>query len=325
MPAVSRPAPWTLRSLRAVRGMRRSTALFLALAGLLAAQLLVPGVRPVTRLQWISFVLGLGVLVMFAYTLYWVQRRLQEVSAALERAQRVSTVGLVTSGFAHEMKNALTVILGFAELARTASEKSGADAKVQRHLRELEGEVRRTVQSLGSFLAYARGEGEAAAPSARDANEIVRETLRWVRPMARMKELQLDDQLGEPPRIAADPFAVRQVLLNLLLNALDFAKTRIEVTTRGDGAWAEFRVADDGPGVPAEDREKIFERWFTTRPGGTGLGLATANEIVKHHRGTLVYEERAGGGAAFVLRLPAAARAQEAAAAPAATGTALSA
>jgi two-component system sensor histidine kinase PilS (NtrC family) len=267
------------------------------------------------------------VLVMFAYTLYWVQRRLQEVSAALERAQRVSTVGLVTSGFAHEMKNALTVILGFAELARTTSEKSGADAKVQRHLRELEGEVRRTVQSLGSFLAYARGEGEAAGPSARDANEIVRETLRWVRPMARMKELQLDDRLGEPPRIAADPFAVRQVLLNLLLNALDFAKTRIEVETRGieNAAWAEFRVCDDGPGVPAEDREKIFERWFTTRTGGTGLGLATANEIVKHHRGTLAYEERAGGGAAFVLRLPAAARAQEAAAAPAATGTALSA
>jgi signal transduction histidine kinase len=315
-----------LRSLRAVRGLRRSTVLFLLLAALLAAQVGVPGVRPVTELQWISFVMGLGVLVVFAYTLYWMQRRLGEVSAALERAQRVSTVGLVTAGFAHEMKNALTVILGFAELARTVSEKSHADPKVQRHLRELEGEVRRTVQSLGAFLSYARAEGEAPV-AARDCNEIVRDTLRWVRPMARMKELQLEDLLGEPPRIQADPFAVRQVMLNLLLNALDFARSRIEVTTRADGTFAEFRVADDGPGVPTEDREKIFERWFTTRSGGTGLGLATARDIVRHHRGTLGYEERGGGGAVFVLRLPAAApgaRSEEAAA-PGATGTSLSA
>src|SRR5215470_18054843 len=79
------------------------------------------------------------------------QRRLSEISVALERAQRTSTVGLLTAGFAHEMKNALTVVLGFAELARTAAERGQVDPKVTRHLKELENETRRTVAQLQSF------------------------------------------------------------------------------------------------------------------------------------------------------------------------------
>src|SRR2546427_5325113 len=114
------------------------------------------------------------------------QRRLAEISVALERAQRTSTVGLLTAGFAHEMKNALTVVLGFAELARTAAEKAQADARVLRHLKELENETRRTVAQLQSFLSYASGEKAARRPY--DLNELVTETMGMIRPMGRMKD-----------------------------------------------------------------------------------------------------------------------------------------
>jgi signal transduction histidine kinase len=231
------------------------------------------------------------------------QRRLQEITVALERAQRTSTVGLLTAGFAHEMKNALTVVLGFAELARTAAERAQADAKLTRHLKELENETRRTVAQLQSFLSYASGEKVPRRPQ--DVNELVNEALLMVRPMARMKDLMLEQTAGEPPRVDADPFAIRQLLLNVLLNALDFARTRIAVTTgcAVDGR-AEVTVADDGPGVAPENRERIFLRFVTTRPGGNGLGLSTSREIAEAHGGTLGLQETAGGGATFVLRLP---------------------
>lgn len=231
------------------------------------------------------------------------QRRLGEISVALERAQRTSTVGLLTAGFAHEMKNALTVVLGFAELARTAAEKAQTDQKVTRHLRELENETRRTVAQLQSFLSYSSGEKVPRKPQ--DVNELVNDALQMVRPMARMKDLQLDQTAGEPPRVDADPFAIRQLLLNVFLNGLDFAKSRITVTSgkSADGR-AEVVIADDGPGVPEKDRDRIFERFVTTRPGGNGLGLSTSREIAQAHGGTLTLRDTPGGGATFVLQLP---------------------
>ena len=230
------------------------------------------------------------------------QRRLAEISVALDRAQRTSTVGLLTAGFAHEMKNALTVILGFAELARTAAERARSEPKVTRHLKELENETRRTVAQLQSFLSYSAGDKVPRRPQ--DVNELVNDSLQMVRPMARMKDLALDHAAGEPPRVVADPFAVRQLLLNLLLNALDFARTRISVRTlRTPDGQAEVIVADDGPGVSPENRDRIFLRFVTTRPGGNGLGLSTSREIAQAHGGTLLLRD-GPPGATFVLTLP---------------------
>jgi signal transduction histidine kinase len=91
----------------------------------------------------------------------------------------------------------------------------------------------------------------------------------------------------------------------LLLNALDFAGKRIIVsTTRATDGQAEVIIADDGPGVPKADRERIFHRFVTTRPGGNGLGLSTSREIAEAHHGSLTLRETAGGGATFVLHLP---------------------
>ncbi len=251
------------------------------------------------HLQYLAVLLLAAGGIASAWTL---QRRMAEISVALERAQRTSTVGLLTAGFAHEMKNALTVVLGFAELARTAAERAQTDARVTRHLKELENETRRTVAQLQSFLSYSAGEKVQRRPQ--DVNELVDDALQMVKPMARMKDLQLERTAGESPRVDADPFAIRQLLLNLLLNALDFASTRITVATgRTADGRAEVVVADDGPGVPPENRERIFVRFVTTRPGGNGLGLSTSRDIAQAHGGTLALRDD-GPGATFVLTLP---------------------
>ena len=174
-----------------------------------------------------------------------------------------------------------------------------------RHLREVENETRRTVAQLQSFLSYSAGERADRIP--RDVNELVREALAMVRPMARMKELLVEETAGDPPRVTCDPFAIRQMLLNLLLNALDFARTRIVITTaRSQTGEAEVIVADDGPGVAAGDRQRIFQRFVTTRAGGNGLGLTTSREIAEAHGGSLTLLD-SPAGAAFAVRLPAAA------------------
>src|SRR5919201_2424925 len=247
--------------------------------------------------------IAVAVLAVLGVASAWIlRRRLDEISLALERAQRTTTVGLLTAGFAHEMKNALTVVLGFAELARTAAERAQSDPKVARHLKELENETRRTVAQLQSFLSYSAGEKVPRRPQ--DVNELVNDALQMVRPMARIKDLQLEQAKGEPPRVDADPFAIRQLLLNLLLNALDFARSRIAVSTaRAADGRAEVVIADDGPGVPPENRDRIFQRFVTTRPGGNGLGLSTSRDIARAHGGTLMLRD-GGSGAAFVLTLP---------------------
>jgi signal transduction histidine kinase len=160
------------------------------------------------------------------------------------------------------------------------------------------------VAQLQSFLSYSAGEKVTRKPQ--DVNELVNEALQMVRPMARIKDLQLEQRAGEPPRVDADPFAIRQLLLNLMLNALDFARTRIRIETSRNGeGGAEVVVSDDGPGVPPENRERIFQRFVTTRPGGNGLGLSTSREIAVAHGGTLALRGE-GPGATFVLTLPAA-------------------
>src|SRR2546422_784828 len=109
---------------------------------------------------------------------------------------------------------------------------------------------------------------------------------------------------AESPRVDADPFAFRQLLLTLLLNALDFARTRISISTnRTREGRAEVVVADDGPGVSQENRERIFQRFVTTRPGGNGLGLSTSRDIARAHGGTLTLRD-GSSGATFVLTLP---------------------
>jgi signal transduction histidine kinase len=113
-----------------------------------------------------------------------------------------------------------------------------------------------------------------------------------------------------PVRVKGDPPALSRVLRNLLDNAARHAASTVEVEVSSDGADAILAVSDDGPGIPAEDRTRVFDRFVrldsdrSRRGGGAGLGLAIAREIVVAHEGTVTIDNRAGGGTCVTVRLP---------------------
>jgi len=182
--------------------------------------------------------------------------------------------------------------------------------------------VRVTVEPDGSRLPGRNFIGELADDEkgplrTQEVEGLVGEGRQLVKPMGRMKDRAVEQSGGDPPRVQCDPFAVRQLLLNVLLNALDFTRTRIVIrTARAPDGSADVWISDDGPGVPPENRERIFRRFVTTRPGGNGLGLSTSREIAESHGGSLTLEDTHGGGATFVLRLPAVTVAAAAVSAP---------
>jgi two-component system sensor histidine kinase HydH len=125
-------------------------------------------------------------------------------------------------------------------------------------------------------------------------------------PRAQGVEIILQAPQDLPP-VAADPDQVRQVLVNLLVNALEAVdgRGRVEAAARAAGGRVEVSVSDDGPGLPAGDAEQLFDPFFSTRQRGTGLGLAIARRIARAHGGELAAGPAPGGGARFTLSLPA--------------------
>jgi signal transduction histidine kinase len=253
--------------------------------------------------------------------------------AGLERAERLAAVGRLAAGVAHEVGNPMGAILAFLDLARRdAGLTDGGRAHLERAAREGE-RVREILRRLLDFSRPARG-----VPAPLDLAAAAGETVALVRAQRRYERVAFEvERAPDAPQALADPHAVTQILLNLVLNAADAARAgaapRVRLRVRGaalarrrDDAGAEpsararwdaveCAVEDNGPGVAPEDRERIFDPFFTTKPPGegTGLGLANALRQAEESGGTLELAQAGPeGGARFVLRLPAAAAAGEA-------------
>jgi two-component system, NtrC family, nitrogen regulation sensor histidine kinase NtrY len=118
------------------------------------------------------------------------------------------------------------------------------------------------------------------------------------------EDARVELALAAPCALVGDRDQLTQVVTNLLQNALAEAKSRIRISTEDDGAWVRLVVEDDGPGIAEEDREAVFEPYFTKKDGGTGLGLAIVDRIVGDHGGSIELGASALGGARFVITLP---------------------
>ena len=144
------------------------------------------------------------------------------------------------------------------------------------------------------------------SPSPVDLNELITRGLAMARPRARTKEVQLGSrESAEDVRVRADPLLMREVITNLINNAIDAAPTGGHVTamTGRRGGRPYFSVSDDGPGISEEHRHRLFEPHFTTKEGGTGLGLFMSYGIVREHQGQLIYEGNRRG-AVFTVTIP---------------------
>ena len=241
---------------------------------------------------------------------------LHQLQAQLVTAERMEAVGRLAAGIAHDANNILAAVSGYAELLRGEIHELPA---AQRHLDGIARSIERAGEMVARLLAFTRG--QPMAPRLVDLAELVsdlEDMLRRLLP-ARVR-LALDLQ---PAPAWADPSQIRQVMLNLVVNARNAVAGSGTVTiTTGyaDERYVTLAVRDDGPGMTAEVVRRCFEPFFTTRQdqGGTGVGLSTAHGIALQSGGDLRVKTQVGAGATFDLILPRADRPASPARGPAA-------
>jgi signal transduction histidine kinase len=221
---------------------------------------------------------------------------------ALLEAGRLSSLGELVRGFAHEINNPLFGMLGLVELLLGETEP-GTKAHDRLLLVQRSGlDVKRITHT---FLGFARAEPDVA--DAVSLEDVARETVELVRCTTAGRSVEIREQYGTDPLLVhGSPARLGQVFLSLLLNAQQALPGGGIVTIRleRDGDWAVASVTDSGDGVDSEARAAMFQPFSTTKPRGTGLGLAAGLEIARMHGGDLVALQSVAAGATFVLRLP---------------------
>jgi len=221
------------------------------------------------------------------------------------QAEKLSAVGLIAAGLAHEINNPLGNILGYAKLLL----KDHSLNEIQRE--KLEIIVEQAQKSSGvvqGLLDYSRQTAPKMEPVA--INKIIGDVIKLLSPQTERSKISIITDLARVPDIKADPKQIEQVIFNIALNAVQAVGTsgciRIQTVKSDDNKYVEILVNDNGAGISKEFQSKIFDPFFTTKPvgKGTGLGLSVCMGIIKDHNGFIDVESDAGGGAAFTIRLP---------------------
>lgn len=231
--------------------------------------------------------------------------KLRETQDSLVEAEHQAAIGYLTAGLAHEIRNPLGSIRGSAEILEdelTEEDRRRIAGVLVRETERLDGVLTR-------FLRFAGQEPTLQEPT--DLSALVDEVLELVDAEGRQRGVELHHQrCSELPVVPLDPGKLRQLLLNLVVNAMqvqpDGGRVRV-LCGMDDGGGPRplfVRVEDAGPGVADADAGSVFHPYYSGRPGGTGLGLAIARRVATAHGGTLDVAASSLGGAAFELRLP---------------------
>lgn len=227
--------------------------------------------------------------------------RLEEAQSELVSRERLATLGELAAVVAHEVRNPLGIVFNsVASLRRTLD----LDERSELLLGIISEEAERLNRMVGALLEL--GRPSPVNPGPTDVEDVVADAIEAARALADpTAEVHLIVPDALPPAVL-DAMRLRYALINLVSNAFQAPNRRGPVTVRVDleGGDLRFLVADDGEGVPPELRERIFAPFFTTRPTGTGLGLAVVRRVAEAHRGSATVRPTPGGGATFVLSIP---------------------
>ncbi len=239
------------------------------------------------------------------------ERRVQEKSEALRRAQvevvqseKLASLGYLSAGMAHEIRNPLNSIALFVQLIRSGLDEHERLDYVEKILKEVD----RIDNILGKLLdASKRPKFEISEVR---VDRVLEHTLDAFTPQLRQKKIRaVTDFKNIPPAIKADPMEIEQIFTNLFLNSIHVMPEEgtLTVELEGDEHWLTVRVSDTGPGIPPENLPNIFDPFFTTNSRGTGLGLSVVLRIVKTYKGKIEVEKSDNSGTTFLVRLPLAA------------------
>lgn len=237
------------------------------------------------------------------------QRQLAELRRAqtqLVHAEKLSAVGELASGVAHEINNPLTTILGQAHLLLA---EPALPPAVRERLAVIAQETARAARIVQNLLMFARHYTPERRPCA--LSDQVRRVLELKAYQLQQDDIRVETDFQPCPPVYADANQLQQVLLNLVQNAHQAMARHpgervLTVRVRGTDDAALIEVLDTGPGIPPEILPRIFDPFFTTKPPGegSGLGLSVSYGIIAEHQGKLRAENRPGGGAAFLIELP---------------------
>jgi two-component system sensor histidine kinase HydH len=236
-----------------------------------------------------------------AATLESANRELRESYEQIRRIDRLKTLGEVATGLAHEIRHPLASICGALEIIESRSLEGSPEREFSRLAM---AEVQRLDGLVWEFLKYARPHDPELR--AMPLHEVVAQVVMLLRVEAERARVALEVEQQAPIEVAIDPLQIEQVLLNVILNAIQATPPgkRIVVREHVDGQEAVVDVVDEGPGIAAEHLPNVFSPFFTTKEKGTGLGLAIALHIVVAHRGRLEVHQTSPRGTSVRIRLP---------------------
>ena len=243
---------------------------------------------------------GLTGLVTLFRDLSEIKRLKEEVA----RTQRLASIGRLAAGVAHEIRNPLSSIKGFATYFKERYKHIPQDQKTADIMIQ---EVERLNRVISQLLEFARP--THVQKSNVDLISIIQDALKMVEDDAGKRDIRLEIRAPEQALATRlDPDRIKQVLLNLYLNAIEAMDEGgtliVEVSRERPGGPIEIRVKDTGKGIPEKDLPHVFDPYFTTKPSGTGLGLAIAHKIVEAHGGEILVESQVGEGTTVTIQLP---------------------
>ncbi|WP_458789164.1 sensor histidine kinase [Adonisia turfae] len=231
------------------------------------------------------------------------QRR-GEMQATLWHANRLATIGQLASGVAHELNDPLANVLGFAQLAQKAD---GVPESVSHDLKNIVDAALRGREIIRKLLLFARQTPASKQPT--DLNAVIEEALFLLEAGCENPQLRFEMQLAARlPSLEADPLQLRQVITNLVINAMQAIRGSgtITVSTHAESSAVAVVVSDTGAGMAETVRDRMFDPFFTTKDvgHGTGLGLSIVQGIVAEHNGAIEVETEPSCGTTFRVRLP---------------------
>jgi PAS domain S-box-containing protein len=274
------------------------------------------------------------------------QTERQRMDAMLARTDKLASIGLLSAGVAHELNNPLAYVLnnlvvlqrevsGLLEMVERYEESrkilETADPALLRSIDELAEEIdwsyirdhlepmvertRTGVKRVASIVEKMRGLARTSTPQWESVplSELVDSVLEMMQGRLKQQQIEVEVQVHEVTQLQCVPDQIRQVLLNLLINALQAIEStgrkeggKINVEARYSGSWVAISVRDNGTGIDPEHRQRLFDPFFTTKPvgEGTGLGLSISHGIISGHGGRIELESRLGEGSCFRLLLP---------------------
>ena len=227
----------------------------------------------------------------------------EAIESELELSRRMAAIGRLTSGVGHEVKNPINAIVVHVELLK--NKLSGAGVPATRHLEVIEAEIHRLDRVVQLLVDFSRP--VELRLREQDLRDVIDDILTLSAAELATHNVTLDSRMPlKPLMVNIDADLLKQAALNVIQNgaqAMPGGGT-LRVVLEEQRKFAVLRIADEGPGIPDDIREKIFDLYFTTKAGGSGIGLAMTYRIVQLHYGSIEVQSNAGRGTEFLLRIP---------------------